>query len=172
MTVLFVVTTMQLFGQSTGTLTGTVTDASGVAITQANVTIKNDASGLSQSVVTNSSGGFVVSNLPPGTYTVGVEMTGYGPLTRENVQIAAGQPVKLTLGMQEGSNSATVEVAGDAPMVQDQNAEISRGYDARVVSQLPLQDRNSEQLVELMPGNTPPLPSGSALNDPQQSCAS
>ena len=110
-----------------------------------------------------------MTNLAPGSYTVTVEVTGYRRLSTENVQIAAGQPIKLTLGLQEGSNSATVEVAGDAPMIQDQNAEVSRAYNSRMVSQLPVQSRNSEQLVELMPGNTPPAPSTSVLNDPQRS---
>jgi hypothetical protein len=152
-----------------GTLTGTVTNASGSPVPQANITIKNDATGYSQSVVTDQSGGFTVTNLPPGTYTVSVEVTGYGPLIRQNVQVAVGEPLKLSLGVEVGSSNTTVEVAGDAPMIQDQNAEISRAYNSRVVEQLPLQSRNSEQLVELMPGNTPPVPSVSVLNDPQRS---
>src|SRR5581483_11157220 len=86
--------TLQLWGQNTGTLTGTVTDASGSAVPQANVTVKNDA-GFSQSVITDSSGNFTVSNLPPGTYNVTVEVTGYGPLTRQGVQVAVGQPIRL-----------------------------------------------------------------------------
>jgi Carboxypeptidase regulatory-like domain len=161
-------TTIQLWGQDSGTLTGTVTNASGSAVPQANVTVKNNDTGMSQSVITNQSGGFTITNLAPGTYTVSVEVTGYRRLSQENVQIVAGQPVRLTLGMQAGSTSDTVEVAGDAPMIQDQNAEISRAYNSRIISQLPLQDRNSEQLVELMPGNTPPAPSVSVLNDPQR----
>ena len=85
------------------------------------------------------------------------------------MQVLAGQPIRLTLGMEVGSNTETVEVAGDAPMIQDQNGEISRAYNSRTISQLPLQDRNTEQLVDLMPGVTPPMPAVSVLNDPQQS---
>ena len=139
-----------------GTLTGSVTNASGVAVPQANITIKSNSSGFSQSVITDGSGNFTVSNLPPGAYTVSVEVSGYKRLSQENVQIVAGQPVRLTLGVQAGSASETVEVKGEAPMIQDQNGEISRAYDQRAVSQLPLQDRNSQQLVELMPGVNPP----------------
>ena len=85
--------------------------------------MKNDA-GFSQSAITDGSGAFTVSNLPPGTYTLTVEVSGFGPLTRENVQISAGQPLKLSLGLEAGTNSATVEVAGSTSMVQDQNAEV------------------------------------------------
>jgi hypothetical protein len=166
---LALITSVQLCGQDTGTLTGTVTNASGAAVAQASVTVKNNGTGFTQSVVTDQSGGFTVANLMPGTYTVSVEVTGYRRLSEENVQIAAGQPVKLTLGMQAGNANDTVEVTGAAPMIQDQNGEVSRAYDARVVSQLPLQDRNSEQLVELMPGITPPVPTQSVLTDPQRS---
>jgi len=75
----------------------------------------------------------------------------------------------LTLGVQAGNSNETVEVSGDAPMIQDQNAEVSRAYNSRLISQVPLQDRNTEQIVELMPGNTPPVPSVSVLSDPQRS---
>ncbi|HEY3841006.1 MAG TPA: TonB-dependent receptor [Bryobacteraceae bacterium] len=159
----------QLFSQETGTLNGTVTNAAGAGVPQANVTVKNNGTGLSQSVITNQSGGFMVANLPPGTYTVSVEITGYRRLSQENVQVVAGQPIRLTLGMEAGSNKETVEVAGEAPMIQDQSGDISRAYSSRTISQLPLLDRNTEQFVELMPGNTPPAPAVSVLNDPQQS---
>jgi hypothetical protein len=94
---------------------------------------------------------------------------GYRRLSQDNIQIVGGQAVRLTLGMQAGNVNETVEVSVDAPMVQDQNAEISRAYNSRLLLQLPLQDRNSEQLVELMPGNTPPMTATSPLNDPQRS---
>src|SRR4029077_19425562 len=116
----------------------TVTNASGAAVAQANVTVKSSATGMSQSVITDTSGRFTVPNLAPGTYTVSVEVVGYRRLAQENVQVMAGQPVRLSLGMESGSTHETVEVAGDAPMVQDQNAEISRAYNSRTISQLPL----------------------------------
>lgn len=169
-TALFLVTLTQLMGQNVGTLKGTVTNAAGAAVPQANITIRSNSSGFSQSVITDATGNFTISNLPPGTYNVSVEVSGYKRLSQENVQIAAGQPVRLTLGVQAGSSSETVEVKGEAPMVQDQNGEISRAYDKRAVSQLPLQERNSQQLVELMPGNTPPKPAIiEVIEDPQGS---
>ncbi len=158
----------QMFGQNTGTLTGTITNATGAAVPNANVVITT-SSGGSQTIRTDQSGSFSVSNLAPGTYTVSVEVDGYRRLSQNNVQILAGQPVRLTLGVEAGNIDETVEVAATAPMVQDQNGEISKAYTSRVVSQLPLQDRNSEQLVELMPGITPPAPSVNVLNDPQRS---
>jgi hypothetical protein len=162
-------TALQLCGQNTGTLSGTVTNAAGAGVPQANVAVKNNATGMSQSVITDQNGSFTVANLPTGSYTVSVEVTGYRRLSQDNVQIMAGQPIRLTLGMEAGSTSETVEVAGDAPMIQDQNGEVSRAYNSRTISQLPLLDRNTEQHVQLMPGNTPPMPAVSVLNDPQQS---
>jgi hypothetical protein len=161
--------TMNLSGQDAGTLNGTVTNSSGAAVPQANIVIKNNATGMSQNIITDQNGSFTFANLQPGTYTVIVEVTGYRRLSRNDVNIVLGQPVRLTLGMEAGNTSETVEVAGDAPLIQDQNAEISRAYNSRTISQLPLRDRNSEQLVELMPGNSPPAPSVSVLNDPQRS---
>lgn len=136
---------------------------------QANVTVKSNSTGMSQSVVTDQTGRFTVPNLAPGTYTVSVEVVGFRRLSQDNVQVIAGQPVRLSLGMESGSTKETVEVAADAPMIQDQNAEISRAYNQRVIQQLPLQNRHTEQLVELMPGITPPATTTSVLNDPQRS---
>src|SRR5580704_8191897 len=96
---LFFAALSQLMGQDVGTLTGTVTNAAGAAVPQANISIKSNSSGFSQSVITDASGNFTISNLPPGTYTVTVEVSGFKRLSQENVQILAGQPVRLTLGV-------------------------------------------------------------------------
>ena len=163
-----------LWGQNTGALTGTVTSPSGAPIPQATITLRSTAIGSSQSVITDQNGSFTVANLAPGTYMVTVEVTGYRRLSQDNVQVAAGEPVHLTLGMQPGNTSDTVAVTGEASMIQDQNAEISRTFESRTLTELPLQDRNAEQLVELMPGVSPPLTSTAATNsspltNPQQS---
>ncbi len=169
---LFLVTLSQLMGQDVGTLTGTVTNAAGARVPQANITIKSNSTGFSQSVITDATGNFTISSLPPGTYNITVEVSGYKRLSQENVQIMAGQPVRLTLGVQGGSTSETVEVAGAAPAVQDQNGEISRAYNSREISQLPLEYRNPQQLLDLMPGVTPPMPATvEVVEDPQGSLA-
>src|SRR5882757_1474121 len=92
--------TQILSAQDTGTLTGLVTNASGAPVPQANITVKNNATGMSQSVIANQNGNFTVPNLAPGTYTVSVELTGYRRLSQDGVEVVAGQPVKLSLGMQ------------------------------------------------------------------------
>jgi hypothetical protein len=156
------------WGQTSGTLSGKITAADGSPVPNASVMI-TDSTGFARSTVGAQDGTFTIQNLPPGTYRVQVEAAGFKRLSQENVQVMAGTPISLQLGMEAGSNSETVEVAGHAPLAQDQDAQIAHSYAGRILSELPVLDLNHEQLVELMPGITPPAASTSILVDPQRS---
>jgi hypothetical protein len=127
-----------------------------------------DSTGFARNAAGKQDGTFSIPNLPPGTYRVQVEVPGFKRLSQENVQVMAGTPVNLQLGMEAGSERESVEVEGHAPLAQDQNAQIAHSYTGRVISELPVQDLNHEQLVEIMPGVTPPAVTTSILNDPQR----
>lgn len=156
-----------LLAQTNGTLTGSVNNATGQGIPNASVTVTNSDTQASQSVLTSRDGSFTISNLPPGTYRITVEVTGFKRLSQQNVVLTAGASVPVNLTLEAGSTPETVEVKGETPAVQDQNAQISRSFETRVVQQLPVLDRNPEQLLELMPGITPPAPLLNPLQDPQ-----
>ena len=158
------------WGQTTGTLSGKINAANGQAVPSASITV-TDASGQSRNVVAGADGSFTLSNLPPGTYRVEVQVPGYKRLSQQNVLVSSTNPVNLTLGVEQGNQNETVEVEGQASLVQDENAQIARSYSFRSISELPVQDRNHEQLVEQMSGVTPPLPfvltgTGSVANTP------
>ncbi len=156
------------FGQTMGNLSGKVTAPDGSPVPSASIMI-TDSTGFARNAAGGQDGTFRVANLPPGTYRVQVEVPGFKRLSQDNVQIVAGTPVSLQLGMEAGSERESVEVAGHAPLAQDQNAQIAHSYAGRVLSELPVQDLNHQQLVELMPGVTPPAATTSILNDPQRS---
>ncbi len=156
-----------LFAQTTGTLTGKVRAADGSSVPSASVMVV-DQSGQRHNTVTGQDGSFSVANLPSGTYRVEVEVPGYKRLTQSDVQITAGAPINLQLGMETGSNNDVVEVQGQAPLADDQNSRIAHSYAGRMLFNLPVQDLNHQQLVELMPGITPPAPTASLLTDPQR----
>jgi hypothetical protein len=160
---------INIWGQTSGTLSGRVTSASGAAIPNAAITITETNTGSSQRVLTGQDGNFSISNLPPGTYRVEVESSGFKRSAQNSVQLSGAAPATVNITMEAGSKSEVVEVQAQTPAVQDQSAEISRSYDGRVVRELPIQDRNHEELVGLMPGVTPPLPPVNRLQDPQDS---
>jgi len=155
-----------LWGQSTGTLSGKVTSPNGSGVPSASVVV-TDTSGTARNTISGQDGSFTVPNLPAGTYTVQVEVPGFKRLSQQNVQVIVGSPINLTLGVEQGSQAETVEVQGQAPLGNDRTAEVARSYAGQVITQLPIQDLNHQQLVELMPGVTPPLTSTNILADPQ-----
>jgi hypothetical protein len=156
-----------LLGQTNGTLTGTVKSATGAGIPNASVTVTNIDTNASQSVLTAQDGSFTISNLPPGTYQLTVEVSGFKRLSQQNIVLTAGASIPVNLTLEAGGTQETVEVKGETPVVQDQNGQVARSYETRVLQQLPILDRNTQQLTELMTGITPPAPLLNPLEDPQ-----
>jgi hypothetical protein len=145
-----------LYGQNSGALNGKVTAANGAPVPSASVLI-NDSTGFARNAVTGQDGSFTIQNLPPGTYRVEVDVPGFKRLSQDNVQVNAGTPVNLQLGLEAGSQQESVTVQGQAPLADDTSARIAHSYAGRILNELPVIDLNHEQLVEMMPGVTPPV---------------
>ncbi|MCU1262974.1 MAG: Cna domain protein, partial [Bryobacterales bacterium] len=156
------------FGQVRGTLNGKVTAASGGGVPRAAVTITNLATNERHDVVTGQDGNFVVADLAPGSYRISVEASGFKRLSQQDVVVQAGTPIRLALVLDTGSANETVEVGADASLIQDDSAQIGKSYSSRAIRELPLLDRNFQQLSELMTGVTPPEVNTSPLRDPQR----
>ncbi len=137
--------------QNTGTLSGKVTAPDGKPVPSASVTVTS-ASGEARSAISGQDGAFTINDLQPGSYRVDVEVPGYKRLSQENVQVAAGTPVSVQLGMQAGNTNETVQVQGQAALGDDRDAQMAHGYSGNVMQQLPVYDLNHQQLVELETG--------------------
>lgn len=168
---MFVFAALLAWGQ-TGTLSGTITNPDGKAVPGAVVTITNVATGMSQKVVTGTDGNFMVA-IPPGSYKVEVETTGFKRMTAEAVVITAGTTARITAQLVSGPITEVVQINADTVDVQDTPPAIQRGFGQAPLLTLPIFDRNYEQLFNLMPGVTVPLSSvDAALGitwDPQRS---
>src|ERR1700722_16277168 len=104
------------YGQVVGaTLSGTITDASGAAVPQGSITVKNVATGIGVSASSNASGFYVVPNLIPGPYTVTVSAAGFRTEVRAGIELTVGAQQALNIALQVGEVSQTVEVTGEAP---------------------------------------------------------
>src|SRR5689334_13814000 len=105
-----------------GTITGTVTDAQGAVIPAAKVTIVDTATGVKYEAVTSATGVFVRPTLPPSTYSVTVEASGFRRSTRGDVVLKGGERVGVDLQLQVGDVSQAVEVsASSAPLLQTES---------------------------------------------------
>ncbi len=149
-----------LNAQNYGTITGTVTDASGAVVTGATVTVTNSATNQVRTVQTNEAGNYNVPFLVPGEYGVRVELTGFRAASRPSVNLQVGAIPKVDFSLQVGEVSETVEVTADIPNLDTQTTTIGTVIENRSIEELPLNGRNYLQLTSLVPGTTtysPPI---------------
>jgi hypothetical protein len=151
-----------------GTLSGRVTNATGAGVPNAAVTVTNVNSNASVKALTGSDGTFSVAGLAPGTYRVDIETAGYKRTSQQNIELAATGPATVNITLEAGSINESVELKGTAPAIQTGNAEHSVGLGTRTVRELPIQDRNHQELVGLQPGVSPPTPAIDPVRDPDR----
>jgi Carboxypeptidase regulatory-like domain/TonB-dependent Receptor Plug Domain len=138
-----------------GTILGTVTDASGAAIAGAGVTIKNTGTGLTRTVTTSDDGSYAVPELPIGAYSITVEKSGFKSSTITGIQVEVGTERRADVSLQAGDVTQTVEVNGDVlPQVESTENTLGGIVDSKVVTSLPVNGRDYQKLIFLVPGVT------------------
>jgi hypothetical protein len=148
-----------MFGQAVnGTVIGTVTDSTGAVVMGAKVTLTEANTNAGRKGQTNESGNFVFPDLPPGNYFVTVEMTGFKKEERRDVALQVNTTQRVDIQLQPGNVSETIEVTGQAAVLQTDRADTGRNIDTMVVSELPVlvSNRNYQALLALVPGTAPP----------------
>src|SRR6266576_7083027 len=144
-----------------GEISGTVVDTSGLAVPGVTITLTNPATNVVRNVQTNESGVYVIAAIPPGTYDVKAELSGFGTVERKNIVVQVGSANRIAFTLQVGTLSETVEVTAGSPLIQTENAAISTVIEHRVIVELPLNGRNYLQLASLIPGATTNGPASS-----------
>src|SRR5487761_1764746 len=143
----------QSCAQVTGaTLAGTVTDPSGAVVPQAQVSVKNTATGVTTSVATDSAGLYTIPNLIAGPYQVTASARGFQTEVRTGVTLTVGAQQVLNLTLRVGQTTQTISVTGQAPAVQLATSSISTVVNSTTVRQLPLNGRSWTDLATLQPG--------------------
>jgi hypothetical protein len=140
-------------GQVAGaTLSGTVTDASGSVIPNAQVAITDLATGVTRTVTTGGVGSYTTPNLLPGTYEIRVTATGFSTQVHKSITLTVGAQQALDIKMQIGQVSQTVEVTTEAPKIELASSTLGGDVTATNVRELPLNGRDWTQLATLTPG--------------------
>jgi len=135
-----------------GTLSGTITDPSGAAVPNAQIVIKNSATGIAKTVTTNTDGFYSAANLLPGDHEVAISATGFNTEIKKGITINVGSQPVFNLTLQIGTLANRVEVTTEAPTVQLTSSEISATVAATTVRELPLNGRSWTDLAALQPG--------------------
>ncbi len=153
LTALFLAAAQWLAAQITTTnIIGAVTDPSGSAIPNAQVTATNTATGFSRSAQTNEQGEYRIDFLPVGSYEVVVTAQGFKRFVRTGVVLEINVTARVDAAVQLGAATETVSVTSEAPLVNTDNAQIGRTVDNSEITQLPLVNRNVYTLLTLTPG--------------------
>jgi hypothetical protein len=151
-----------------GTISGKIISAAGKPIPNAAVTITNTGTNQSQKLLTGPDGTFTISGLMPGTYKVEAEAAGFQPNFQQGVEVMGGSQTHVNLALQPANSKQAVAATGTTSQIQEDNAEISMALGTRQVRELPIQDRNYQELAGLMTGITPPLPTLDLVTDPDR----
>jgi Carboxypeptidase regulatory-like domain len=144
-----------------GEISGTVLDPSGLPVPGVTITLTNPATNVARVVQTNESGLYVIGAIPPGTYDLKGELSGFQTVERKGIIVQVGSANRISFSMQVGELSETVQVQAHSPLIQTENAAISTVIENRAIVELPLNGRNYLQLASLIPGATTNGPSSS-----------
>src|SRR4051812_41267412 len=147
---LFLLTTLTAVAQeTTGTIRGRIIDAQGLAVPGANVTATGPQG--AKTAVSDSEGRFSLPFLTPGMFTVRGELQGFKAVEQKNVTVSLGQAVDLSLKMEVGGLSETVQVTGSSPIINTSSTTTGAVLSSEMFSQVPVGRRVSDTLY-MAPG--------------------
>src|SRR6266508_3319885 len=150
---------LAVWAQTTNaTLSGVVEDQKGAVVPGVKITVTNPATGLERTVVTDDSGAYVVPLLPPATYTVTAEQTGFATVKFPNITLNVNDQRSLRIELKVGAVGGEVEVRADAVTVKT-DVSVGTTIDRTFVGNLPLNGRSFQSLIFLTPGVVPTISS-------------
>ncbi len=139
----------------TATLTGTVTDSSGGVLPGVTVTVSGEAViGGSRTAVTDENGVYRFPNLPPGTYTVKIELSGFRTATQE-ARLQLGQTITVDAALSPGGVTETIEVTGAPPVVDVKSSASQTNLTEEVLEFIPYGSRFGPNAFTLASGVNP-----------------
>jgi len=140
--------------QTTATLSGTVNDASGAVVPGAGVSLKNEASGDLRRTVSNGDGYFTFGAVPPGSYTVAVEMKGFNTWEAKSVVLNSGDSRAVTnIRLKPGATNEVVTVeASSTPITPIDSGEKSVLITQKVIQNVAIVGQNAAEFLKIMPG--------------------
>jgi len=149
--------------QGGGTISGSVTDSQGAAISGASVEVKNVGTNSTFSAVTNTSGFYTAPGMAVGEYEVEVQFEGFKRSVRSGITLQVNQTARIDIVLEIGEVVETIEVVGEAPLVQTDTSTLGEVIERKRVSDLPINGRSALALTLLTSGvisNAGPTNSG------------
>jgi hypothetical protein len=133
-------------------IVGTITDRTGAALAGVEVTVTNEGTNVSLSLITDNSGNFAAVNLLPGAYSITAQKPGFSRQVYRGFVLQVGQAARLDMTLDVGAVEQIIEVVGTIPLLQTENASVGQVISPEPINALPLNGRNFVQLAILAPG--------------------
>jgi len=133
----------------TTSIRGVVTDKTGAVIAAAKVSLNNVGQALTRETSTSSTGEYEFLALPPGSYTLTVQMTGFRKFENKNVQLLVNSPTTVNVTLEVGATNQTVEVSAQAVTLNTTDASLGIAFNEHQVKELPMDGRNVPDLLSL-----------------------
>jgi len=145
-------TTVALAQYTTARISGTVMDNTSLALAGATVTVVQVTTGYTQSVKTGATGDYLFPSLPVGSYQLTVTMTGFTTYVQNGITLTVGQAATQNVSMRVGSVSQQITVQANASLVTTDDPQIGQLINQKSMASLPMNGREAQQLVFLVPG--------------------
>ena len=138
-----------------GSISGTVTDNSGAVMPDVSLTLTNLGTNATTKTQTSGKGIYQFLDLPPGSYSVEAEKTGFNSFLRQPITLEVSNAVHIDIALQVGSATQVVNVTGETPLLQPESSSLGQVVGSRATGELPLNGRDPLALVALVPGVVP-----------------
>jgi Carboxypeptidase regulatory-like domain len=139
--------------QSTGgRIRGTISDPSGASVAAATVSLVNEATHTTRDVQSGASGEYIFVEVPVGNYEIDVTQAGFKKYVRKGIALDLNEVISVDITLQLGSSAESVEVTGAPPVVDTSSTQLGAVVNERASTQLPLNQRDVYQLLQLQPG--------------------
>ena len=139
--------------QTEARIAGTISDQNGGVLPGVTVTVTSSATGAARTAVTDEQGRYTITNLPPGTYTVAAELSGFGA-SKQDVSVGLGDRKTVDASLQVAGLTESVTVAAAASTMDLTSARIGVNVSPEEIEQLPVNGRNFANLMTLATGAT------------------
>ena len=149
----FVCLATSALAQNSGSITGTVRDATGAVVPGAQVILSNSQKGISLKTTTNSGGDYLIAGLPTGTFDLSITAKGFRKYEATGIVLETAQKARVDAVLEVGAVTNEITVLGSqVAQVETQSSELSGVVTGKEISQIVLNGRNFTQLVTLQPG--------------------
>ena len=151
-------------GGATGAISGVVVDTSGASIADAEVQIMDSRTDtLARKITAGSDGTFTVTLLPPGTYYLLVNKSGFSQSRADNIEVRVTETTRVSIALKPGEVSERVEISAQVTTVETTNATTGESIGTATIRELPLATQNYQQLLSLSAGTNSELNASAQL---------